>query len=197
MWHIFFIMWISGSGKWTLIKNLKNADIKEKHIPLSYKTRPIREHETDWVDSYFISREEFEKSIKNKEFLEYAIPYDWNDYYGTKYVDVIDNWIKKSRNVIKEIDINWLKRLKKQRPELSDFYSTIFLDIPDSIVKQRIEKRWESMEKDDFERRKHAAKMEKDESRKECDYIIDATKTEIEVLDEALKIINTIIWKSI
>ena len=46
------------------------------------------------------------------------------------------------------------------------------------------------MDKEEFERRKDAAKMEKEESKKECDYIIDATHTEEEVLLEALKIIN-------
>jgi guanylate kinase len=60
------------------------------HIPLSYKSRKKRDFETDGIDAYFISKEEFEKSIENKEFLEYAIVHK-TDYYGTKFIDVIEN----------------------------------------------------------------------------------------------------------
>ncbi len=193
MWHIFFIMWVSGSWKWTLINALKKSDIKNLHIPLSYKTRKIRKNEEEGVDSYFITKEKFVNWIEKWEFIEYWIPYDGNDYYGTKYIDVIDDGIEKSRNVIKEIEINWLKRLKNEKPDLEKDYTTIFLNIPSEMLETRIEKRWALMSDEEFDRRKISAETEIEESKKLCDHTIDATKWKEEVLKDTLGIINSII----
>jgi len=183
-------MWVSWSWKWTLINNIKKLNLENIHIPLSYKTRQIRETEKNWVDAYFITKEQFFNWIELWEFLEYAILYDWEDYYWTKYKDVIDNWINLGKIVIKELDINWLKRLKKERPELDSYYTTIFLNIPVDILKQRIKKRWALMNNEELERRINTSIIEENEALKLCDYIIDATKSEEEVLKEFLSIIN-------
>lgn len=94
MGHIYFIMGVSGAGKGTLIKNIKQLQIPNLHIPLSYKTRPIRETEVHGVDAYFITPEEFYAQVLNDEFLEYAKVHE-TDYYGTKIEDVVDNGVKK------------------------------------------------------------------------------------------------------
>ncbi len=187
-WHIFFIMGVSGAWKWTLIKNLKKQNL-DIYIPLSYKTRAKREFETNWVDAYFISKEDFKKAIKNNEFLEYAIVHQ-KEYYGTKYKDVIENWINKWKIVIKEIDIIWLKKLLKEKAELKKYFTTIFLNISIDKLVERIKKRWEQISSEDLEIRKNSAKIEQQEATKYCDYIINADKSEEEVLQEVLKIIN-------
>ena len=187
-WHIYFIMWISGSWKWTLINNLKKLNLW-LHIPLSYKTRKKRDFEVNWVDAYFISKEEFENSIKNNEFLEYAIVHK-KDYYGTKYEDVIENWINKWKKVVKELDIHWLKRLLKEKPELRPYFTTIFLNIPVNILKERIKKRWEKISKEELKAREESAIMEEQEARKYCDYMLDATQTPEKILNEVLEIIK-------
>ncbi len=194
MWHIFFIMWVSGSWKWTLIKNLKKSKLDNIYIPLSYKTRNIRENEVNWVDAYFITKEEFYNSIQKWEFLEYALLYDWDELYWTKYKDLIDNWIKKWKIVIKEIDINWLKRLKKEYPNFDKDYTSIFLDIPSTIFEERIKKRWVFMNNDEFNRRKNTMIFEKKEAKKICDYIINANDDEKVILNKALKIIKKKLW---
>lgn len=74
-------------------------------------------------------------------FLEYAMVHGM-DYYGTKFEDVIDNWISKWLTVIKELDIIWLQDLRKNKPELDEKYTTIFLNIPSEILVKRIQKRW-------------------------------------------------------
>lgn len=181
-------MWVSGSGKSTLIKNLKKHDL-DFHIPLSYKTRVIRETETNWVDAHFISKQEFFHGIEAWEFLEYAVVHE-TDYYGTKYIDVIDDGIDLWKIVIKELDIHGLKRLRKQRPEFDMNYTTIFLNIPTETLRKRIEKRWVLMKDDELERRINSAIMEEEEARKICDYLVDATQSETEVLKEVLKIIK-------
>lgn len=186
--HIYFIMWVSWAWKWTLINSLKKLNLNF-HIPLSYKSRDKREFEVDWIDAYFISTEEFDSWIENGEYLEYAIVH-WIDYYGTKYDDVILNWINKWKNVIKELDVLWLKRLMKDKPEFSEYYSTIFLNIPVNHLRERITKRWENITEEELKRRENSAIMEEREARLLCDYMLDATQSPEKVLREVLDIIN-------
>ncbi len=186
--HIYFIMWVSWAWKWTLIRNLKATDL-DLHIPLSYKSREKRDFEIDWVDSYFISKQDFENSIENWEFLEYAVVHGV-DYYGTKYDDVILNWVEKSKIVVKELDILWLVKLKEEKPELDRVYTTIFLNIPVEKLEERIIERWDKITKEELDRRKSSAIMEENKAMELCDYIIDSTKTPQEVLGEVLNIMK-------
>ncbi len=187
-WHIYFIMWVSWAGKWTLIKWLRSQNLN-LHIPLSYKSREPRNFEKNWVDSYFISKEEFEKSIEKKEFLEYAIVHG-KDYYWTKYDDVLKNGVNKDKIVVKELDILGLKRLIKDKPELRENYSTIFLNIPIKKLRERIAKRWEEISEIELRSREQSAIMEEAEARKYCDYMLDATQSPEKVLKEVLDIIR-------
>jgi len=189
MWHIFFIMWVSWAWKWTLLKALKFQDEINFYIPLSYKTRALRNAEKDWVDAHFVSVEEFEKSIENYEFLEYAIVH-WVEYYWTKYEDVIDNWIKKGKIVVKELDIHGLKRLKKEKPELRPNYTTIFLNIPIDTLKERIRQRWDNLTLWELQRRIDSAIMEEQEARLHCDFMLDATQSPEDVKNEVMQIIK-------
>jgi len=187
-WHIYFIMWVSWAWKWTLISSLKETDL-DLHIPLSYKSRERRDFEVEWVDAHFISIDEFQSSITKKEFLEYAIVH-WVNYYWTKYDDVILNGIEKWKKVIKELDVLGLIRLLKDKPELSENYTTIFLNIPVKKLRERIEKRWEDITEDELQRRETSAIMEEKEARQLCDYMLDATQKPEKILKEVLDIIN-------
>ncbi len=188
--HIFFIMWVSWAGKWTLINNLKKQDL-DLHIPLSYKSRKKREFETHWVDSYFISVSEFRKAIENWEFLEYAIVHG-KDYYWTKYDDVVLNGIEKSKIVIKELDILWLEKLREQNPSFSENYTTIFLNIPVEKLSQRIATRGDNITVDQLQAREESAIMEEKKARQICDHIIDATQSIEQVLEQVLSIITNV-----
>ena len=187
--HIFFIMWISGSWKWTLINNLKLLDIEDFYFPLSYKTRKIRETEVNHNDAHFISREDFLASIEKWEFLEYAILYDGVEYYWTKFNDIKEG-LDSLKKVIKELDIIWLEKLKETRKDFDNLYTTIFLDVSTQILKQRIHEREPFMEEDELNRRVNAALIEKDKAKELCDYIINTNKSTKEVLAEVLEIIN-------
>lgn len=189
MGHIFFIMWVSWAWKWTLIKALKNLEGYDFHIPLSYKTRNIREWELNWVDSWFISKEQFFSDVQEGLFLEYAMVH-WLDYYWTKFEDVIDNWINLWKIVIKELDINWLEELRKLRPEFDEKYTTVFLNIPSDVLEKRIESRGAFMSNDELKKRLNSSDIETKKAFEICDYIIDATKTQREVLDDFLEILN-------
>ncbi|MFA5917254.1 MAG: shikimate kinase [Candidatus Gracilibacteria bacterium] len=188
---IFFIMGISGAGKGTLIKNLKPLNNDRFHFPLSYKSRPIRETEVNGIDAWFVTQEEFKKSIQDGEFLEYAKVYGLDDYYGTKYIDVIENGINKGKIVIKEIDMGGLLILKNEKHGLNNSYKTIFLTVPFEIQTNRIKARGVFMSKNELEKRKITAIEELENAKKYCDYIIDTSdKTKDVVLKQALEIIN-------
>ena len=186
--HLFFVMWVSGAGKGTLIEGVKNTDLN-LHFPLSYKTRPKREFEINWVDAHFVSTLEFEKGIENNEFLEHAIVHK-TDYYGTKLKEVVEEWIEQWKIVIKEIDVLWLEKIIKNNSLDKNNYSTIFLNIDIEILKERIQIRWDKISEKQLKNRVESSYNEIKIAEKICDYILDASKTQVDVLQEFLNIIK-------
>jgi guanylate kinase len=70
----------SGAGKSSLINEMLK-EIKDVYFSISTTTRQMREGEREGVEYFFISKEEFEKEIKEGEFLEWAKVH--GNYYGT------------------------------------------------------------------------------------------------------------------
>ena len=60
----------SGAGKTTLVKRLSEIDNFE--ISISHTTRRPRPNENQNKDYFFVDEKEFNRLIKNEEFLEYA-----------------------------------------------------------------------------------------------------------------------------
>lgn len=181
-------MWTSGSGKWTLRKNLEKMNIENLEFAKSYVSRPMRKWEVEWDVYYFVSTEVFQKMISNKEFLEYEWVHN-AAYYWTKLSDVIDDWIDVWKKVIKEMEIEWLKSTLKNYPELSTSMTSIFLSLTPEKLSERIEARWANMSKKDYENRIKSLKKEVKESEEYCDYIINTSeKTPEEVLETVLEI---------
>lgn len=83
---IFVISAPAGTGKTTLVRMLQE---EFHHVveSISFTTRSPRSNEIAGRDYHFITTEEFEKKIKEGEFLEYAKVF--GNYYGTsrKYVE--------------------------------------------------------------------------------------------------------------
>lgn len=107
---------ISGTtcaGKGTVIKKLL-ANHNDIVLSTSYTSRPKRESEVDGVDYYFVSKEEFERKIKNNDFLEYA-QVQYRAYYGTPKKEVLD-LLDSGKDVILEIDVQGAKQIKDLYP---------------------------------------------------------------------------------
>ena len=107
---------ISGTtcaGKGTVIKKLL-ANHNDIVLSASYTSRPKRESEVDGVDYYFVSKEEFERKIKNNDFLEYA-QVQYGAYYGTPKKEVLD-LLDSGKDVILEIDVQGAKQIKELYP---------------------------------------------------------------------------------
>lgn len=90
----------AGSGKGTITKELINRFDNYK-VSVSATTRNPRPMEENGKDYFFVSREEFERMIKENELLEYT-EYVGN-YYGTprKYVEKM---LDEGKDVILEIE---------------------------------------------------------------------------------------------
>ena len=93
----------SGCGKSTIINEIiKNRDLKLE-FSISATTREPRKGEKNGVNYYFMSLDEFNKSIENDELIEYEEVYPGR-FYGTLNSE-IDRIREKGKNVILDIDV--------------------------------------------------------------------------------------------
>lgn len=187
--HIFFISWFAGAGKWTVIQGLLQSSIENLELALSCKTREPRDGEVVGVDYNKLSMEEFQKAIDAGEFLEHNFVHNQN-YYGTRYEDVIDNGINKWKIVLKEMDILTLPRVLEERSDIREDFTYIFLDIPLDIIKDRMAERWDDVSGKDFQFRMESAEKEK-QLLHLPDYIVDGTQSKEQVLEEVMGIIKS------
>ena len=83
--RLFVISGPSGAGKGTICKEiLENENIR---LSVSMTTRAPRDGEIDGVNYFFVSKEEFQKIIEERGFLEYAEVY--GNFYGTPKMEVM------------------------------------------------------------------------------------------------------------
>ena len=113
----------SGVGKSTLCRRLAELDPSIR-ISVSATTRPPRRNEENGRDYCFITRDEFERKIRNGEFVEYA-EYAGN-LYGTLKSEVKPG-IAGSKTVVMDIDVQGGEQVVRQYPDAL----TIFVEPPD------------------------------------------------------------------
>ena len=181
-------MWVSGGWKWTLRQNLITQTEVNIDFLKSYVTRDMRPGEVNWDTYHFISKHNFEKDIKNDDFLEY----EWVHkaaYYGTKKSEV-EVGLLSGKTMMKEIDTKWLKQLSENHPDFKENYTSFFLDVSnDEMVRRYLERHPEGC-KNDIQNRLESASLERQQAEKYCDYIIDASQPPEKVLEEVLCIIQ-------
>ena len=102
----------SGSGKGTILKEYLNSNNgKNAWVSVSATTRAPRPGETHGVNYFFLSKQEFETTIHNDGFLEYAQFCD--NYYGTLKSEV-QKKLDMGIDVILEIEVQGAMNIKKQ-----------------------------------------------------------------------------------
>ncbi len=114
----------SGAGKTSLVGLLSKLDNFE--VSISHTTREPRLNETPNKDYYFINKGEFNRLIKNQEFLEYAKVF--NNLYGTTRTQVI-NHLNKGKNVLFDIDWQGADQIKNKK---LDYKLITFFILPPS-----------------------------------------------------------------
>ena len=85
----------SGAGKGTVLKQLKDSDDRIR-FSVSATTRPIRQGETEGLNYFFKTRDEFKSMIEKGQLLEW-VEYCGN-YYGTPK-EYIESTIKEDITV--------------------------------------------------------------------------------------------------
>ena len=104
----------SGVGKGTLKAKLFEEFADRIAYSFSATTRGPREGEVDGKDYFFISRQEFERRVKNNEFLEHA-EFAGN-CYGTPRA-YVEKLLDSGMNVVLEIDVQGALQVMKSMPE--------------------------------------------------------------------------------
>ena len=103
----------SGVGKSTVIAQLLEKR-PELYFSVSYTTRKPREGEVDGVNYNFVSREEFQRMIKDQELLEFAEYV--NNYYGTS-LKVIRDHLEHGVDVLLDIEVQGAAKVRSKCPE--------------------------------------------------------------------------------
>ena len=169
----------SGTGKGTVCKKLL-SEMPEMYYSISATTRQPRDGETDGVEYFFITVDDFKKKIAEGKFLEYAEVY--GNFYGTPLYKIEEN-LNSGRNVLLEIDTQGALKVMEKIPE----GVFIFL-LPPSLEElySRIKKRG-TEDEETLKRRFNAAKSEIEVGKKYQYAVVNDT------VDKAVEKIKSII----
>tara|TARA_B100001996_G_C18401758_1_gene493184 strand:+ start:44 stop:676 length:633 start_codon:yes stop_codon:yes gene_type:complete len=141
---LFLVSAPSGAGKSSLIDAVL-ASANKSDLPLelsiSYTTRSPRKGESNGIQYFFISEEDFLNKKNSNFFLEHAEVH--GNWYGTS-VDFVKSKLSSGVNLILEIDVQGFRQINN----LSLNYDSIFI-LPPSI--QSLEERIKTRGDEDLE----------------------------------------------
>lgn len=184
---IFIISGQTGIGKNYILKQLlPRLDNFQKVV--TCVTRIPRPTDTEGVDHYFISEEEFKKRIEANEFLEYA--YVHERLYGTPKKEVEDI-LSNGKDAIMEIDVQGAAQIKQKMPNVI----LIFLKYENGDLEQLIRHRVgadssRNFSEEEIQKRVTSARMEETHVN-EYDYVVENPEGHPEkTVDEIEKIIK-------
>jgi len=154
----------SGCGKSTLLKEVYK-EINDYYFSISTTTREARVGEVNGIDYFFVSKEEFEKDIKENNFLEYALVH--GNYYGTS-LKPINKALDEKKLIIFDIDVQGHELV---RNKLDSIVTSVFITTPSLKV---LEDRLNSRNTDDKDVIENRVKNAKDEVEyfRDYDYLI-------------------------
>lgn len=110
----------SGSGKGTIMKSLL-ASREDTVLSVSMTTRAPRPGEIDGYHYHFVTREEFQKTVEEDGFLEYA-EYNGN-FYGTPEAP-IRRLLNEGKNVMLEIEVQGAEKVMDHRSDVVSIFIT-------------------------------------------------------------------------
>ena len=137
---VFIISAPSGSGKSTLVNELVKL-VTGLEFSISYTTRSPRGSEQNGRQYFFITRAEFDKMVRENEFLEYAEVHD--NCYGTAKRFMHDAE-RNGRDLLLDIDVQGAAQIQNKLPEAI----SIFILPPNrKVLEERLRKRSEDSER--------------------------------------------------
>jgi guanylate kinase len=113
MARVFVITGPSGVGKGTLIRGLMER-LPKLALSVSATTRAPRPGERDGVDYHFLSREDFDRSVAEGDFVEHA------DYAGRSYGTLrseLEDRVASGVPVVLEIEVQGARQVRAAMPE--------------------------------------------------------------------------------
>lgn len=171
----------SGAGKGTIMKELMKKYSQQYALSISATTRAPRNGETDGVEYFFKSREEFEQMIADEALIEYA-QYVGN-YYGTPRA-YVEEQLNAGKDVILEIEIQGALKVKKRFPDTLLLFVT-----PPSAVELKNRLIGRGTETMDVIESRLARALEEAEGIEEYDYFVinDVLSQCVEEVHEIIK----------
>lgn len=134
MAKVFVITGPSGVGKGTLIKELLRC-VPDLELSVSATTRSPRQGEINGRDYHFLTPEEFEQRVEEKDFLEFAT-YSGNRY-GTLRSEV-ERRLQEGHSVVLEIEVQGAQQVRAAKPDSVQ----IFIAPPDpAVLRERLSTR--------------------------------------------------------
>ena len=131
-WILIVFSGFSGAGKGTIMKELLKRYPDTYALSVSATTRAPRPGETEGIEYFFKTREEFEKMIEKNELIEYALYVE--NYYGTPRA-YVEKQLEAGRDVILEIEIQGARKIKAMFPDTL----LLFVTPPDAgTLKERL-----------------------------------------------------------
>lgn len=110
--NLFVVSAPSGAGKSSLVNALLELD-SQVYRSISHTTRPPRGQEKHGREYFFTSREDFEKMIAAKAFVEWANVH--GNMYGTAK-KAIEDRLTKGADIVLEIDYQGALQIKESFP---------------------------------------------------------------------------------
>lgn len=134
---VFIVSAPSGSGKSTLTAEMLRL-VPGLEFSISYTTRRPRGSERNGVEYFFVPREDFERMIRNDEFLEHACVF--GDYYGTSR-QFVEAACKRGSDLLLDIDVQGAAQVKKRLPGA---ISIFILPPSRTVLENRLRRRSEA-----------------------------------------------------
>ncbi len=136
---VYIISAPSGSGKSTLVNELLKL-VPNLDFSISYTTRAARGSESNGKQYHFVTRDEFERMVREDQFLEYA------DVFGNCY-GTARRFLKEAEqsghDLLLDIDVQGAAQIQKKLPEAV----SIFVLPPDKkTLEWRLRNRGEDRE---------------------------------------------------
>jgi guanylate kinase len=128
---VFVITGPSGVGKGTLIRELLKR-VPDLELSVSATTREPRAVEVDGREYHFLTPQEFERRVEEKDFLEFAT------YSGHRYGTLrseVERCLEGGRSVVLEIEVQGAQQVRAAEPDSVQ----IFIAPPDpAVLRERL-----------------------------------------------------------